>query len=112
MGIAGLRQRALVRTASYLRPHVRQVAVIVVSSIVSTAAYVSVPLIVKTVVDGPLRDGDRAAILRWSAIVASLALLELVLAFVRRTLLAMVATRLETRLRTKLQEFFHFRPSV
>ena len=102
MGMAGLRRRALVRTASYLRPHTRQVAVIVVSSIVSTAAYVSVPLIVKTVVDGPLRDGDRGAILRWSAIVASLALLELLLAFLRRTLLAMVATRLETRLRDDL----------
>jgi ATP-binding cassette subfamily B protein len=102
MGMAGLRRRALVRTASYLRPHARQVAVIVVSSIVSTAAYVSVPLIVKTVVDGPLQDGDRGAILRWSAVVASLALLELLLAFLRRTLLAMVATRLETRLRDDL----------
>jgi ATP-binding cassette subfamily B protein len=34
--------------------------------------------------------------------VASLALLELLLAFLRRTLLAMVATRLETRLRDDL----------
>ena len=90
------------RTAPYLRPHAGKVVVIVVSSIASTAAYVSVPLIVKTVVDGPLRDGDRDAIVRWAAVVAALAVAEMLLAFVRRTLLAIVATELETRLRDDL----------
>ena len=101
-GLGGWRTRALVRTVPYLRPYRRHLLVIVSSSIVSTAAYVSVPLIVKTVIDGPLRDGDRAGILRWSLLVGALALLELVLAFARRTMLAIVATNLETSLRDDL----------
>lgn len=96
------RRRALVRTVPYLRPYRRHLIAIVSSSIISTAAYVSVPLIVKTVIDGPLREGDRAGILRWALLVAVLALLELVLAFIRRTLLAIVATNLETNLRDDL----------
>ncbi len=98
----GLKQRALARTVPYLRPYRRHLLVIVSSSIVSTAAYVSVPLIVKTVIDGPLRDGDRAGVLRWALVVGALALVELVLAFIRRTLLAIVATNLETALRDDL----------
>ena len=101
-GLGGWNTRALVRTAPYLRPYRRHLLVIVTSSIVSTAAYVSVPLIVKTVIDGPLREGDRAGVLRWALVVGALALLELVLAFVRRTLLAIVATSIETALRDDL----------
>ena len=101
-GLGGWRKRALVRTVPYLRPYRRHLVVIVSSSIVSTAAYVSVPLIVKTVIDGPLRDGDRGGILRWALLVAGLALLELALAFTRRTMLAVVATNLETSLRNDL----------
>ncbi len=102
MAEGGWRTRALVRTLPYLKPYRRHLAVIVTSSIVSTAAYVSVPLIVKVVIDGPLQEGDRAGILRWSLVVGALALLELVLAFVRRTLIAIVATSLETGLRDDL----------
>ncbi len=101
-GLGGWRTRALTRTVPYLRPYRRHLLVIVSSSIVSTAAYVSVPLIVKTVIDGPLREGDRAGILRWALLVGALALLELVLAFTRRTMLAIVATNLETSLRDDL----------
>lgn len=96
------RQRALVRTFPLLAPYRRHVSVIIVSSIVSTAAYVSVPLIVKVVIDGPLREGDRAGIARWALLVAGLALVEVVLAFARRTLLAIVTTGLETTLRDDL----------
>jgi ATP-binding cassette subfamily B protein len=75
---------------------------IVTSSIVSTAAQVALPLIVKTVIDGPLHDLDRAGIARWSALAAGLAAIEIALAYGRRTLLAVVATGLETRLRDDL----------
>lgn len=101
-GSGGWRSRALVRTVPYLRPYRRHLLAIVTSSIVSTAAYVSVPLIVKTVIDGPLADGDRDGIIRWAALVGALAVLEMLLAFGRRTLLAIVATNLETRLRDDL----------
>jgi ATP-binding cassette, subfamily B, bacterial len=98
----GWRNRALLRVGPYLRPYRRHLVVIFVSSVLSTAAQVALPLIVKTVIDGPLHNGDRAGIVRWCAVAVGLAGLEIVLAFMRRYLLAIVATELETALRDDL----------
>ena len=98
----GWRNRALLRVLPYLRPYRRHIAIIVASSVVSTGAQVALPLIVKAVIDGPLRHGDRAGIVRWCFIAAGLAGVEIVLAFTRRMLLATVATELETSLRDDL----------
>lgn len=102
MDLGGWRQRALVRAFPYLRPYRRHLIVIVSTSILSTVAIVSLPLIVKSVIDGPLRDGDRGGIVRWCALAGGLAVIEMLLAFTRRTLLAILATRLETDLRNDL----------
>jgi ATP-binding cassette, subfamily B, bacterial len=91
-----------VRTFPYLRPYAPHLVVVVVSSIASTAAMVALPLIVKAVIDGPLQEGDRAEILRWALLAAGLAVVEMGLSFTRRTLLAIVSTSLETRLRDDL----------
>jgi ATP-binding cassette subfamily B protein len=63
---------------------------------------VAIPLIVKTVIDGPLADGDRAGVVRWAAVAAAIALIEVFLAFSRRYLLTLVSTGLETELRDDL----------
>ena len=102
MARGGWRQRALWRTRSYLAPYRRHLAFIVPSSIVSSAGMVAVPLIVKEVIDGPLADGDRAAIARWALVVAAIAVIELFLAFGRRVLLTYMSTGLETSLRDDL----------
>ncbi len=96
------RQRALWRTRSYLAPYHRHLTFIVISSIVSSAGMVVVPLIVKEVVDGPLADGDRDAVFGWAALVAAIALVEVFLAFGRRFLLTVLSTGLETSLRDDL----------
>ena len=98
----GWRNRALLRVLPYLRPYRRHLVVIVASSVLQTCAQVALPLIVKTVIDGPLRDGDRAGIVRWCSLAVALALFEIVLAFGRRILLATVSTELETALRDDL----------
>ena len=77
-------------------------AVIVFSSIMSSAFQVALPLIVKTVIDGPLRDGDRRGIVIWGLVAALLAVLDIGMGFARRYLLAVVATELETQLRDDL----------
>jgi ATP-binding cassette subfamily B protein len=77
-------------------------AIIITTSIVSTVAYVALPLIVKTVIDGPLADGDRGAILGWCAIAGGMSVVEMLLAHTRRRLLALLATDLETTLRDEL----------
>lgn len=102
MATGGRRERALLRTAPYLRPYAARMAVVVASSVISTASMIALPLIVKVVIDGPLQDGDRGAVIRWSALAAALAVAEMLLAFVRRTLLATISTGIETRLRDDL----------
>ncbi|HVM54327.1 MAG TPA: ABC transporter ATP-binding protein [Acidimicrobiales bacterium] len=98
----GWRQRALVRAFPYLRPHAGRLVVIITTSILSTIAYVALPLIVKVVIDGPVADGDRAGIFRWCALAGGLAFVEMFLAHTRRTRLAMLSTDLETTLRNEL----------
>jgi ATP-binding cassette subfamily B protein len=85
-----------------LRPFRAHITFIVISSIVSSAGMVVVPLIVKEVVDGPVADGDRGGILRWAVIVALIALAEVFLAFGRRILLTFLSTGIETQLRDDL----------
>jgi ATP-binding cassette subfamily B protein len=102
MATGGWRSRALWRTRPYLAPYHRHLAVIVVSSLVSSAGMVAVPLIVKAVIDGPLADGDRQAIVGWAALMAGIAVVELFLAFSRRMLLTILSTGLETSLRNDL----------
>ena len=64
MATGGWRSRALWRTRPYLAPYHRHITFIVISSIVSSAGMVAVPLIVKEVIDGPLADGDRGGIVK------------------------------------------------
>jgi ATP-binding cassette, subfamily B, bacterial len=102
MAARGLRSRALWRTRPYLAPYRPHIIYIVISSIISSVGMIAVPLIVKQVIDGPVADGDRDAILRWSLLVAAIALVEVFLAFGRRVLLNVLSTGLETSLRDDL----------
>src|SRR2546423_216336 len=102
MRLGGLQRRALWRTRPYLRPYAPHMAVIVFASIMSSAFQVALPLIVKTVIDGPLHDRDRRGIGLWGLGAGVLALLDIVMGFARRYLLAVVATELETQLRDDL----------
>src|SRR5690242_12541630 len=98
MRLGGLSRRALWRTRPYLRPYKRHMTVIVITSIMSTAFQVALPLIVAVVIDGPLKDGDRRGIVMWGMVALVLALLDIAITFARRYLLAVVATELETHL--------------
>jgi ATP-binding cassette, subfamily B, bacterial len=86
----------------YLRPYRAHLVFIVISSLVSSAGMIAVPLIVKAVIDGPLTDGDGAALVPWTLLMAGIAVGEVFLAFGRRILLGILSTGLETRLRDDL----------
>ena len=78
------------------------VVIVVITSVLSTCAYVALPLIVKVVIDGPLQRGDRGGIARWCAVAGVLAFCELFLSHTRRMLLSIIATNLETSMRDAL----------
>src|SRR5204862_1907441 len=86
----------------YLRPYARPMGVVVFTSVMSSAFMIALPLIVATVIDGPLHDGDRRGIVMWGLFAAVLAVLDIALGYIRRYLLAVIATELETNLRDDL----------
>jgi len=93
---------ALWRVRPYLRPYRWQLAAMAAASFVGVGAAISVPHVVRHVVDGPIRDGRRAAILPLSALVLALGLFEAFAAFVRRRIQARSATGFEQALRDDL----------
>jgi ATP-binding cassette subfamily B protein len=72
------------------------------ASVGGVAAAIGVPTVVRRVVDGPIVDGDRGAILPLAALVLLLGLLEALAAFVRRRMQARTATGFEQALRNDL----------
>ncbi|WP_436793731.1 ABC transporter ATP-binding protein [Actinospongicola halichondriae] len=90
------------RVAPYFRPHKAKMWFIGLSAIVSIAAGLSTPLIAKAVIDGPIADRDKGAIVPWVVLSVALALVETGLARVRRIFLATTAMDVETHLRNDL----------
>ncbi len=90
------------RVAPYFRPHKAKMWFIGLSAIVSIAAALSTPLIAKAVIDGPIADREKAAILPWIVLAVGLAVVETGLARFRRVFLATTAMDVETNLRDDL----------
>lgn len=90
------------RVAPYLRPHAGRMWFVAVSAVLSISAALATPLIAKAVIDGPIADGDKAAIVPWAALSIALAAVEAGLARIRRVVLATTAMDVETRLRNDL----------
>lgn len=90
------------RVAPYFAPHRGKMWFVGLSAIVSIAAGLTTPLLAKAVIDGPIADGDRAAILPWAVAAIVLGVVETGLASIRRRQLARTAMDVETRLRNDL----------
>ncbi|QVI29216.1 ABC transporter ATP-binding protein [Mycolicibacterium neoaurum] len=92
----------ILRLLPYLKPYrVRWIAM-VIAAFVSLGATVSVPLLTKAVIDGPVREKDSAGL--WTLGLAAMALLvtEAVLWFVRRWLVARATMGVEADIRKDL----------
>src|SRR5262245_10480657 len=99
-----MRQQSLTRILPYLRPFRWHIVFIVVSAFVSIGAQLAIPLVAKAIIDGPIRNHDRAAIWPLFALAAGLAFVEIFLTQRRRTELARMATGVDTQLRNELYE--------
>ena len=99
-----MRQRALWRVGPYLRPHTKRIAFIAGSAMLSIGAQLTIPLIAKAAIDGPIHDGNKRALVPLLVLAVGLGLFELSFTYRRRLALAKVATSVETELRDDFYE--------
>jgi ATP-binding cassette subfamily B protein len=100
----GLRGRLhnLRRIQHYVRPYVAQTIWLMVAAGGATGAGIVVPLVVRHVVDGPVRHGDPSGLMLLGALALALGLVEALLIFVRRWVQSSSALGMETAIRHDL----------
>jgi ATP-binding cassette, subfamily B, bacterial len=97
-----VRNRALWRLGPYMRPYLKLIVFVVASAIVSISASLMIPLIAKTMIDGPIADGNRGPLFWWFLLATGLAIFEASLTFIRRIALARISTAVEADIRGDL----------
>jgi ATP-binding cassette subfamily B protein len=99
-----VRERALLRVGPYLRPHKQRIGFIALSAMLSIGAQLTIPLIAKAAIDGPIADHNKRGLVPLFALAVVLGLFELTLTYRRRLALARLATTVETELRDDFYE--------
>jgi ATP-binding cassette subfamily B protein len=94
--------RSLVRVRRYARPYAGRMLVMVAAAMLSELLPVVIPFITKRIIDGPLRTGDRAALLPLAGLALALGLAEASMILVRRWVMTRSALGIETDLRNDL----------
>ncbi|MGZ4589891.1 MAG: ABC transporter ATP-binding protein [Actinomycetes bacterium] len=93
---------SLWRIRSYVRPYAKQMLVMTVAAGVAVGASIVVPLVTRSVVDGPIRDGDRSGLIPLGLLALTLGVLEAGLVFIRRWVQSYAALGMETAIRDDL----------
>ncbi len=99
---ANLRLRALWRLRSFIRPYRRQMWFMLASAGLGVGAGTIVPLVTMSIVDGPIRHGDRGQLLLMVLLVLLLGFAEAALIFGRRWIQSVAVLRVEARIRDDL----------
>jgi len=99
-----VRERALWRVGPYLRPHTKRIVFIAGSALLSIGAQLTIPLIAKAAIDGPIHDKNTSGLVPLLVLAVVLGLFELSLTYRRRLALARVSTSVETELRDDFYE--------
>ncbi|MFI6595480.1 ABC transporter ATP-binding protein [Nonomuraea sp. NPDC050536] len=89
---------------SYLRPHVARLVVIWLTAMLGIATTISLPLVSKEVIDGPVLRGDSGALLWLGLLALALGAVEALLIFMRRWIQVKPVLGLETEIRDDLYE--------
>jgi ATP-binding cassette subfamily B protein len=90
---------ALWRLREYLRAEIWKLAVMLAAAIIAVCAEIAIPLFIKAVIDGPIRLGDRGALVPLGLATTALGVTQAVLSFYRRWIQAHAITELERRMR-------------
>ena len=96
------RMRSLLRLRSYVRPYAGQMLTMLVAALLAVGASIAVPLVTKSVVDGPVASGDHAGLLRLGLLALALGVAEAALIFIRRWVQSYCALGIETSIRNDL----------
>lgn len=91
--------RSLWRLKSYLRPYATRLVVVWVPAFAAVGIGITIPLIGKEIIDGPVARGDSEALLPLALLALGLGMTEALLVFLRRWLLADAVLGLETGIR-------------
>ena len=93
---------SLWRIRSYVRPYLGQMIWMTVCAGLAVGSAIVIPLITRSVVDGPIRDGDRAGLIPLGLLALALGVAEAGLVFVRRWVQSYAALGMETAMRDDL----------
>jgi ATP-binding cassette, subfamily B, bacterial len=97
-----MRFHALWRIRPYVRPYRGQMWFVTIQTMVAICFAMAIPLVTKSVIDGPLRHGERARLLPLVGLALALGLVEAFLAFLRRYVLSRIANGMEKTMRDDL----------
>ena len=94
-----LKYTALRRVWPYVRPYKRQMITMLLVALASIAGEIALVELIQRVIDGPITNGDRRGLWIFTGLVLAVGVTEAFLAFLRRYILAVAATGVETTMR-------------
>ena len=90
---------ALWRTRAYLRPHAWRLVLMLAAAIGAVGAQIAIPLLTKSIIDGPIAAGSTRALWPLSLAAAGLGVTQAALSFYRRWVQATAVTDMERSMR-------------
>ncbi len=90
---------SLWRLRGYLRPYVGAIVIMATAAISMVFVSISIPLVTKAIIDGPISDGDRSGIWPLGLLALALGIVEAGLILIRRWVQARAVLGVETALR-------------
>jgi ATP-binding cassette subfamily B protein len=94
--------RSIARIFPYARPAVPRIVLGMVAALIGALVALLIPQVLRSLVDGPLRDGDGSAVWITGALVLGLGVLEAAMIALRRWFVLVPNTVVELRMRTDL----------
>src|SRR5919107_3801184 len=93
---------SLWRLRGYLKPHLPALAVMSAAAVGAVGLTITIPLVTKAIIDGPIADRDLGALLPLGLLALVLGVLEAVLIWLRRWVQSNAVLGLETQIRHDL----------
>jgi ATP-binding cassette subfamily B protein len=94
--------KSIARIYPYARPAVPRIVLGMVAALVGALVALAIPQVLRSLVDGPLKDGDGSAVWFTAALVLALGVLEAAMIALRRWFVLVPNTVVELRMRTDL----------